>query len=190
MVAVLRELQESAQPESPNIIVNFRFGWTPSNFSGSQLEFVPTDGCGGKLALQTDSVITAIGFIGGEDDCLAQLASGKAWADASIGRIDSRLYCTGWLRRGAQGTIPENRNDARQVAEAIAASLAPANHGWCRGFDGLPRCVVGKAVSFEGWRAIDAIETATASEGRVRRKISNRTELLRIAAEASKRART
>jgi hypothetical protein len=47
----------------------------------------------------------------------------------------------------------------------------------------LPSAVIDKSVSFAGWRAIDAAEIRAAAEGKVRRKISSRAELLRIASE-------
>src|SRR4051794_33493375 len=41
------------------------------------------------------------------------------------GRIGARLYAVGWARRGPTGTIGTNRPDGYEVADQVAAAMAP-----------------------------------------------------------------
>ncbi|WP_417563218.1 FAD-dependent oxidoreductase [Microbacterium sp.] len=116
----------------------------------------------GEHVLPATAVVTAIGFHGER-------------AEAT----DARVRTVGWARRGPVGTIPENRADAREVAEQIAALLAEADDAPARpGFDGLPPEVRERAVGIDHWRRIDALEIATAAPGRTRHKIRTWAGLL------------
>lgn len=113
---------------SARTTVEFRFGWTPSAFTGAThvdgVAFDSSSGDGRTLSIAADTVITAIGFEAHENDTALlrdRLLSPRS--DLDRGRLDRDLYCVGWYRRGATGTIPENRTDARSVAGEIIAAF-------------------------------------------------------------------
>ena len=73
--------------------------------------------------------------------------------------IDDGLYCVGWARRGPSGTIGTNRPDGYEVAEQVAAAMAPGSDGGKAGGDGLDALLAErgvKATSFDDWRRIEA----------------------------------
>src|SRR5699024_5516527 len=78
------------------------------------------------VRVDADSVITAIGFRAAAGDLVTALGGLTDEARGS-GRIEPGLYLAGWARRGPRGTIPSQRNDARELAEVIAADLDPSH---------------------------------------------------------------
>ncbi|NQX26621.1 FAD-dependent oxidoreductase [Microbacteriaceae bacterium VKM Ac-2854] len=107
--------------------VHFHFGWSPEAVLGtdavSGIRFRAADGGDATLTLETDSVCTAIGFAEAATAPVRRGEHESASADLSTGYLDDGLYCVGWLRRGPSGTIPENRADARMVADVIGAAV-------------------------------------------------------------------
>ncbi|BCP53985.1 pyridine nucleotide-disulfide oxidoreductase [Kaistia sp. 32K] len=182
----LRQLSAQSGAQDATVTVTFHFGWAPLgvNLEGDTLRgirFGGSDGKGGRLELEADSVITAIGFKPRQAVSGDQGFALPDVADPETGRIEAGLYCTGWFRRGPTGTIPENRNDARSVAAAVVAELATSAEAAKGGFARLPDAVIGKAISFEGWQAIDAFEKTAAPPNRRRRKIREHEKLVEIA---------
>lgn len=178
IVEVVRELQDSSDQEAETTVV-LRFGWRPEQIvdAGDSViaEFTAADG--GRLRLTADAVITAIGF----QHSMKRLYPADETGPEVVSALPG-VYRTGWYRRGARGTIPENRVDAREVADAIADGVGSGSLGTGRaGWAGLPENVRARAVDFSGWRAIDAHELAQASAGRFRRKVTDKEELLRLA---------
>ncbi|MEV8517613.1 FAD-dependent oxidoreductase [Dactylosporangium sp. NPDC051484] len=175
---VIRELRDSSDPAAGTTVV-LRFGWTPQRIladgDACLVEFAASDGS--RLRLGADAVITAIGF----QHSSKRLYPGDDTGPEVISALPS-IYRTGWYRRGPRGTIPENRVDAREVADAIAADVEAGKVRTGRpGWPGLPEHVRERAVDFSGWRAIDAHEVAHASAGRFRSKVTDREQLLRLA---------
>lgn len=155
-------------PEGATREIVFHFGLKPEVIEGdTQVTGVRFRGRDGHVTLPCDTVLTAIGFDGS-----------TAWTDAG-GAIKRFYYATGWVRRGPQGTIPENRADAMQVATRIAADVA----GLVQFKPGRAALIpkVPHAVSYAGWQRIDAAELAAAPPGRVRAKITTRAAMLAIA---------
>lgn len=170
----LRHLGEH-QPRGDRVTVRFRFGWSPLRIEGDARveKVVFADSTGAEHSVATETVVSAIGFAGP-----AALVPDEAPAES--GRLDAGLYCVGWARRGPRGTIPEARTDARHVAGVVAADLKgrgpiPGRADPYRCFAALP------ATDLAGWHAIDCHERATAADGRVRNKITDRRALLRLA---------
>ncbi|WP_238366701.1 FAD-dependent oxidoreductase [Mesobacterium pallidum] len=170
--------------DDPRCTVTFRFGWTPTRFVGeghvTAAHFARADGTE-TLDIPCDAVISAVGFRA--DDTLERDALVAAASDIDTGRLAPGLYAAGWFRRGPRGTIPENRTDSQAVAEAIAADLAdmpevdkPGSAALFARFDHL--------TDYAGWQRIDAHEQASAGEGRVRRKLADRAEMLKLALKA------
>lgn len=179
---VLRVLAAQEPPAHGRELV-FHFGWTPQAILGADrveaLELRHADGR--KLRLELDSVISAIGFEEAAGASLRRDALLGASADLEHGRLDAGLYCAGWLRRGPRGTIPENRQDARLVAEAMLADQQDAPRNGRPGLAGLPAGLRARCVNYADWRRIDQAETQAAAPGRARRKITDRAGMLAIA---------
>lgn len=158
--------------------VTFRFGLAPLAVEGDDhvtgMRF-KTDA--GEETLPCTSVLTAIGFCADGQLPRDELLAGAQ--DVEAGVLAPGLYATGWFRRGPRGTIPENRADAQALASRILADLSPdpAKPGRAILAD------LDARVDYAGWTRIDAHETATAPEGRVRAKIARREEMLRRARE-------
>jgi ferredoxin--NADP+ reductase len=117
----------AASPTEAGRQVDFHFGWTPERLEGSgrveRAVFTSPLDTGRTLVLQTDSVLTAIGFTEGADHALRRDLLQGEHSDLATGRLGEGLYCVGWLRRGPVGTIPANRTDARLVSDAIIADV-------------------------------------------------------------------
>lgn len=123
--AVVELVANSRQDASRT--VHFHFGWTPQEVLGAGavtgIRFASATGSEETLTLEVDSVCTAIGFAEATDAAVRRGEHESAAADLETGYLDDGLYCVGWLRRGPRGTIPENRADARMVAEVIGAAV-------------------------------------------------------------------
>ncbi|MEA2126722.1 MAG: ferredoxin/flavodoxin---NADP+ reductase [Solirubrobacteraceae bacterium] len=91
------------------------------------------------------------------------------------GRVAPGVYCVGWIKRGPTGILGTNKRDAQEtvdrVVEDLRAGVLPAPP---RSDDlDLP-----DAVTFEGWKAIDAAEVAAGEpDGRPRVKLTSVDEL-------------
>ena len=113
-----------------------------------------------------DTVLTAIGF-----------------EPRPVETVPPRVYRTGWLRTGPQGTIPAQRTLSKQLALEIARDL---RSGLIQ--PGRPGCAAlpaGRTTNFAGWRRIDAYERAQAVEQRVRLKISDIETLYAVGQDAT-----
>ena len=93
------------------------------------------------------------------------------------GRVATRLYVTGWARRGPSGTIGTNRPDGTQVAERIVAEVAAGGRIGGAGLDALLAARGVRPVTFTGWQAIDAAEIAAATHPSPREKMVSRDRL-------------
>jgi ferredoxin--NADP+ reductase len=158
--------------------VTFRFGLAPLAVEGDDhVTAMRFQTAAGEATLPCSSVLTAIGFCA--DGQLPRDALLSEAQDVEAGVLAPGLYATGWFRRGPRGTIPENRADAQALAGRILADLSPdpAKPGRAILAD------LDARVDYAGWTRIDAHETATAPEGRVRAKIARREEMLRRARE-------
>ncbi len=116
--------------ESPSVArreVRFSFGWTPDHLDGDGdvdvANFRDSAGTREPLSIETDSVVTAVGFREIPNDVLLRSTLESDTTDIDAGVLGENLYCVGWIRRGPVGTIPANRSDARAVADRIIADL-------------------------------------------------------------------
>lgn len=171
-VDIFREVAHASEGVDPAAItITFVFGASPVSITGdTEVRGVRVRyaDAGRELELAADTVVNAIGFE-------AQ--------DAEIHAAEHthpNVFTVGWARRGPTGTIPENRADARHVAEQIAAFLAtrPATPDTTSPTRVLDHAL---ATSFEQWQRIDRVERQNAQAGRIRTKIRSREELLRVA---------
>jgi ferredoxin--NADP+ reductase len=99
-------------------------------------------------------------------------AGGKFVNDG--GRIADRLYAVGWARRGPSGTIGTNRPDGYEVADRIAAVMAPGTSSERKGAEGLKRLLESRGVmatDYDDWRKIEQTEASQARPGSPREKL-------------------
>lgn len=173
--AALLALQAREQATGASVRLNFAA--VPIRVLGEQrVTGVEFERSGKIERVEASAVLFATGFTAGTDP----LAGYVAQASES-GRIEPGLYRTGWAKRGPRGAIPENRACAKAVSEEILADLetfGPA--GNAGGFDALPEHIRAGAVSFAQWQQLDAHERAHAGNDRVRKKIIDLAEMLRI----------
>ena len=163
--------------------LRFRFALTPVRIEPTggtlALHLAPTDGAGAHEALMVDTIITAIGF---ESGASALPRDAFAPRDGALApRLAPGLYAAGWFRRGPRGTIPDNRAEAKDVADRIVADSAA---GVIPDATGRRPAALATAVSYAGWIAIRDHETATAPPGRVRLKCPTIAAMRAIAAGA------
>lgn len=170
--------------DSPRVEIVFRFGWTPTAINGTdQVETVEFANRANdeRFTVAADSVVTAIGFEFGANDNPGLDDTDLVAVPGDSARIGTGLYRTGWLRRGAQGTIPTNRQDAKAVADEIIADVAAgriAVDPTKKAFSGLPESIQRQAVDFAGWLRINEAEIAAAPPGRIRHKFHDFADLL------------
>ncbi len=153
--------------------ITFRFGLTPLEIEGAdRAEGVRFAGTEGEEQLACTSVLTAIGF-----DAPGDLPRDALLKDEAEGALAPGLYATGWFRRGPRGTIPDNRADARALADRILNELTPDSTkpgaGILKDLDAV--------TDYAGWCRIDSAEIATSPPGRCRAKITTREDMLALA---------
>lgn len=161
--------------------ITFRFGLTPKEVLGQNGKVTAVDfenSQGEIVSLPCDSFVTAIGFQASgpleRDNLIAQAT------DAQVGVLAPQLYATGWFRRGPRGTIPENRADAKSLADRILADLDSVRVDGSK--PGAAAITKGReTISYAQWKQIDAVELNRAATDRCRAKISERKEMLAIA---------
>lgn len=153
--------------------VVFHFGQSPSAVSFDDgttvLETRGTENSGRVWRYTSDSVVTAVGFVNGDDSPAATWSAPNVWH-------------VGWLRRGPRGTIPENRRDASEVSDTIVAAVregvVPTGKA---GLSDIWPKIAGLAVGFDDWRRLDEYERQAGGEQRCRRKVTSLDEMVHIA---------
>jgi ferredoxin--NADP+ reductase len=194
--SVVRELAALPdRPEAPagleaETIIEFRFDAVPIEFLGASLAskriaaaVLATGGEGppGAISIPVDLAITCIGYEYA-DTLGLPTDSGAVLHDE--GRVDHGLYVVGWAKRGPSGTIGTNRADSYKVVARLLEDTHSRRHR-CDGKTGVESLLLeaGLAwVDFDGWKQIDARETATPGHVRGRRKIRELAALLEIGA--------
>ncbi|KXU37165.1 hypothetical protein AXE65_03885 [Ventosimonas gracilis] len=183
--ARVRALAElcSLHPANPRCTVTFYFGWQPEAIIGRSrveaMRFTRADGQ--TLHLQADSLISAIGFTEHPSSlCRETLMTEQS--NLERGLLDNGLFCVGWFRRGPTGTIAENRQDAKQVSQAIIAEVERGALPCAKaGVAALPEDLLKNCTDYSGWQRIDTEEKQCAPAGRVRQKITERVQMLAVA---------
>lgn len=175
----IRELADRSAPVSPALRVEWWFGARPVEIvGGDRVTGLRISDDGGARTLDVDAVITATGFAATSAQAAAIPMAAGAHAD---GRVGDGRYTAGWLRRGPRGTIPDQRDDAKQLARLLAEDMAsqlsttPEPEGFTP---------PSHAVDFTGWRRIDLLERLGAAPGRVRAKLPSRAEQVAAANRA------
>jgi ferredoxin--NADP+ reductase len=129
-------------------------------------------GTGETYEVPASLVISSIGYSTPAMEGVAYDQRGGKFLNEN-GQIDERLYAVGWARRGPTGTIGTNRPDGYEVADRIAAQMAPGSAGDRRGAEGLKALLASRGImptDYDDWRKIEATETARARPGSPREK--------------------
>jgi ferredoxin--NADP+ reductase len=129
-------------------------------------------GTGETYEVPASLVITAIGYSTPPMEGVAYDERGGKFLNEN-GKISERLYAVGWARRGPTGTIGTNRPDGYEVADQIAAVIAPGSGDDRAGAEGLKRLLTSRGVmatDYDDWRRIEETEAARARPGSPREK--------------------
>ena len=97
------------------------------------------------------------------------------------GRVEPRVYVTGWIKRGPSGVIGTNKKDATETVQALLADLCDAPRMGRRAEDveALLLDRGARPVVYEGWTSIDEHERGAGEQvGRPRVKLCTWGELL------------
>ncbi|GHE76463.1 pyridine nucleotide-disulfide oxidoreductase [Amycolatopsis deserti] len=176
---LLRAAAVPARDEPGRTRVTFHFGLVPESLTTCHGRTVLTArrrDDGGSAEFAADTVVTAIGFTHGaaHDDC----CPGPDWTG-------DHVYRAGWLSRGAQGTIAENRKHAQSLVRSIVDDFAAGRITADRpGFAGVADLLAHRVVGFGDWQRIEAAEHRSARPGRCRRKITDLDQMLALATGA------
>ena len=111
-------------------------------------------GTGETYEVPASLVISAIGYSTPPIDGVPYDERGGKFQNEG-GRIADRLYAVGWARRGPTGTIGTNRPDGYEVADLVAADMAPGGSGDRGGAAGLKQLLESRGVmatDYDDWR--------------------------------------
>lgn len=158
-IQALRQIDGIATGNATRTI-RFRFNLVPN-------EIISSDGgaprvsalrchdatTGDHVTIPASSVVTAIGFCADtKPHTIERPGDGELPMELRRG-----LYATGWYRRGPRGTIPDCRQDAKLLAEAIAATQTPASGKLGRSaLIAYLKTAAIRHVDYDGWLRIRA----------------------------------
>ena len=136
-------------------------------------------GTGETYEVPASLIITAIGY---STSPIANVPFEGGKFVNEGGKIADRLYAVGWARRGPTGTIGTNRPDGYEVADLVAAGMAPGSSSDRPGAEGLKRLLESRGVmptDYDDWRKIEETEVANARPGSPREKFVRPEDWLR-----------
>ena len=110
-------------------------------------------GTGETYEVPASLIVTSIGYQTPRIDGVPYDDRGGKFANEQ-GKIADGLYAVGWARRGPTGTIGTNRPDGYEVAEQIAAVMAPGSDGEKAGGEGLNALLAERSIAptcFDYW---------------------------------------
>lgn len=172
----------AARADDKPIRLHFLFHAAPEALlGGGRVEQLKIKGI--EKALNVGTAISAIGYRTATEGDLPQADARGLLANES-GRIAPGLYVVGWAKRGPSGTIPTNRAEAKAVADLVLADFAndtaPAKPG-CIELDKRIAARGVAVIDWNGWKRIEAAETAGAKPGSPRTKLADWGDLHRTA---------
>ena len=138
-------------------------------------------GTGETYVVPASLIVSAIGYTSAPIDGIPYDERGGKFLNDG-GRIADRLYAVGWARRGPSGTIGTNRPDAYEVADLVAAAIAPGGASDRPGAKGLKALLESRGAmptDYDDWRKIEESETANARPGSPREKFVRHDDWLR-----------
>jgi ferredoxin--NADP+ reductase len=183
-VSILREYAANGADASKETRTIFDFFATPLRIEGDgKVEKIIVErtkldesdravGTGETYEVPASLVISSIGYSTPPMEGVPYDERGGKFLNEN-GKIDDRLYCVGWARRGPTGTIGTNRPDGYEVAAQIEAAMAPGSSSERPGAEGLKALLAGRNVmptDYDDWRRIEQTEAANARPGSPREK--------------------
>ncbi len=183
--------QYTAPPQGAARQIRFEFFARPVAFLGegrlqalrlerTRLHDGICEGTGEFFEIPCDMAVTCVGY-----RCVSLpglVLDERGILNNEEGRIDKGFYAVGWAKRGPSGTIGANRSDSQDVVRTILAETGDL--GGKPGGKALDTLLGQRGISvvdFEGWKRIEAAETAAAREGAPRRKLETIEEMIAIA---------
>jgi ferredoxin--NADP+ reductase len=181
--ALLALAKSGSESDSIKRSVTFHFGWAPVRVAGidhvAGLVLKDTQNPHRQQSIPATSIITAIGFEERPELDLCRTDLSRPGSDLPNGFLDDGLYCTGWFRRGPNGTIPDNRADAKHVADNIAQAVKAGSLALGKpGYSAIAKAIQSPTVCYEDWKRIDTAELKNAPVDRARRKFRNKVAML------------
>lgn len=181
--AVIEDLT-AIEVAAPRVSVHFQFEASPTRFLGDDkldgVEVLNTE-TQQLTEIAADSVVTAIGFDADDKSPIYRGHEDLMHVTGESGRIVPGLYRTGWLKRGAVGTIPANRACAMEVAKEVLEDIdnerLPSEEAK-PGFDGIQELISTQPISFTQWAAANEQELKLAELNRVRKKFVGQPAIL------------
>jgi ferredoxin--NADP+ reductase len=149
--------------------------------ASGRMRAVPT---GEEEVIPCGLVLRAVGYRGAQvpgvpfDEDLGRIPNDGGRVTGPDGAPLPGEYAVGWIKRGPSGVIGTNKKDAAETVSHILEDPLPEpaaepTEAWLRGR-------VGELVTWKGWQAIDAAETAAGTpHGRPRVKLVRLEDLLR-----------
>ena len=216
-VEIVQEYAERPKTGKP-LTVRFRFLTSPIELLGDERghvravriehnEIVARDdgslgarGTGSFGEIPAQLVFRSIGYKGvpvagipfDERRGLIRNEAGRVTDDAGVHQVGE--YVSGWIKRGPSGVIGTNKKDSQDTVDRILEDAAAGRLGVpvADDIEDLISAQAEHAVTWEGWQAIDAIETAAgeaSAPARPRVKLTGWDEL-REAARGAATGRT
>jgi ferredoxin--NADP+ reductase len=152
-VDALRMLQQAKTARARRTL-RFLFNLTPTVIAGEErvaaIDFRSASG-GDPIRIEAASVVTAIGF---EADAHTPLRRPDSPTGPPPRELADRLYATGWFHLGANGTIADNRIDARAAVEAVASRIHCQGRAGRAGLSRLLESRGTMVVDYSGWLRI------------------------------------
>ncbi len=179
--------------------VTFRFGLTPVSIeddgTGRVAAVTYRRADGETETIPASLVVKAIGYRGlpvpglpfDEDSGRFVHQEGRV-VDGATGSVVTGVYCSGWIKRGATGTIGTNRVDARETVASLLADLAagvlPEPTGDADEIATLVDARVPQVVDRNAWNRIDRAERDAGAASAVRRPRAKLTAIDALLAAA------
>lgn len=136
---------------------------TAVRFRRNRLEDGRARATGETFRLAAQLLVSAIGYRVARGVAGVPIDERRGVVANAGGRVEPGVYATGWARRGPTGMIGTNRNDAREIVDAILSDgPAPGKPG-PDGLDALLRARGVRPVDYAAWRRIDEAEIAAAA---------------------------
>ena len=212
-VEIVQEYAERPKTGKP-LTVRFRFLTSPIELLGDERghvravriehnEIVARDdgslgarGTGSFGEIPAQLVFRSIGYKGvpvagipfDERRGLIRNEAGRVTDDAGVHQVGE--YVSGWIKRGPSGVIGTNKKDSQDTVDRILEDAAAGrlNVPVADDIEDLVAAQAEHAVTWEGWQAIDAIETAAgeaSAPARPRVKLTGWDELREAARSAA-----
>ena len=212
-VEIVQEYAERPKTGKP-LTVRFRFLTSPIELLGDERghvravriehnEIVARDdgslgarGTGSFGEIPAQLVFRSIGYKGvpvagipfDERRGLIRNEAGRVTDDAGVHQVGE--YVSGWIKRGPSGVIGTNKKDSQDTVDRILEDAAAGrlNVPVADDIEDLISAQAEHAVTWEGWQAIDAIETAAgeaSAPARPRVKLTGWDELREAARSAA-----